>query len=149
MTETGIQLASSQTLETDIIVIATGLKLKLVGGARISMDNVPISVGEKLLWKATILQDVLNMAFVAGYTNASWTLGADATALLVCRLLKSMNIKELTSALPRLGLDNGKDMSFVPILNLSSTYIVRGAKELPRTVDKTPWLPRSNYFADL
>lgn len=147
VTETGIRLASGQTLDADIIVTATGLKLKVAGGARISVDNVPVTIGEKLLWKGVMLQDVPNVATVIGYTNASWTLGADATALLVTRLLKSMKAKGVTSAVPR--REHSEGMKSVPALNLSSTYVVRGAKELPRTGDKAPWMPRSTYFSDL
>lgn len=147
VTETGIRLASGQTLETDIIVTATGLKLKIAGGAHVSVDNVPITISEKYLWKTVMLQDVPNLATVIGYTNASWTLGADATALLVCRLLKSMKGKGLTSAVPR--LDDSAGMKSLPALNLSSTYVVRGAKDLPRTGDRAPWMPRSTYFSDL
>ncbi|KAL9128356.1 MAG: hypothetical protein Q9175_007544 [Cornicularia normoerica] len=147
VTETGIQLASGQTLDADIIVTATGLKLKSAGGAHISVDKNPVTIGEKYLWKGVMLQDVPNMATVIGYTNASWTPGADATALLVTRLLKSMKAKGATSAVPR--LEHMKDMKPVPMLNLSSTYVVRGAKELPRTGNKAPWMPRSTYFSDL
>ena len=124
VTETGIQLASGQTLETDIIVTATGLKLKILGGTRIAVDNVPVTISEKFLWKGVMLQDLPNMAAVIGYTNTSWTLGADATALLVCRLLKTMTTKGVTSAVPRVE----DTMKSVPALNLSSTYVVRGAK---------------------
>ena len=87
------------------------------------------------------------MAAVIGYTNASWTLGADATALLVCRLLKNMTAKGVTSTVPR--VEDTKAMKSVPALNLSSIYVVRGAKELPETGDKAPWLPRSTYISDL
>lgn len=147
VTDTGIRLASGQTLETDIIVTATGLKLKIAGGAHVSVDNVPITISEKYLWKTVMLQDVPNMATVIGYTNASWTLGADATALLLCRLLKSMKGQGMTSAVPR--LDDSAGMKSLPVLNLSSTYIVRGAKDLPKTGDRAPWMPRSTYFSDL
>ena len=147
VTETGIQLASGRTLETDIIVTATGLKLKIAGGAHMSVDNAPVTISEKFLWKSVMLQDLPNMAVVIGFTNTSWTLGADITALLLCRLLKSMKAKGLTSAVPR--LDDSEGMSSVPALNLSSTYIVRGAKDLPMTGDKAPWMPRSTYFSGL
>ncbi|CAF9918479.1 hypothetical protein IMSHALPRED_004317 [Imshaugia aleurites] len=147
VTATGIQLASGRTLDADIIVTATGLKLKIAGGAQMSADNEPVTISEKFLWKGVMLQDLPNTAMVIGYTNASWTLGADATALLVCRLLKTMEAKRVTSAVPRLG--DGEGMEAVPALNLSSTYVVRGAKELPRTGDRAPWMRRSTYFSDL
>lgn len=147
VTQTGIQLASGRTLDADIIVTATGLKLKTGGGAQISVDNVATTMGEKFLWKGCMLQDLPNMATVIGYTNASWTLGADATALLVCRVLKSMKAKGVTSAVPRRA--DSEVMESVPALNLSSTYVVTGARELPKAGDKAPWMPRSTYFSDL
>ena len=145
--ETGIQLASGQTLETDIKVTATGLKLNITGGARISVDNVSLTISEKFLWKGAMLQDPRNLATVIGYTNASWTLGANAMALLVCRLLKTMTAKGTISTVS--WVEDTKAMESASALNLSSTYVVRGAKELPKTGDKAPWLPRTSYFADL
>ena len=147
VTDTGVRLTSGQTLDADIIVTATGLKLKIAGGAQVSVDNAPLAIGDKFLWKSAMLQDLPNMAAVLGYTNASWTLGADATALLVTRLLKSMAARGATSAVPR--LEHAERMKSVPALNLSSTYVVRGAKELPKAGDRAPWMPRSTYFSDL
>ncbi len=145
--ENGIQLASGQILDADVIVTATGLKIKTAGGAQLSVDNVPIKIGEKFLWKGVMLQDTPNMAYVIGYTNISWTLGADATALLVCRLLKYLKDDKITSAIPR--LEHSELLQSLPAMNLSSTYIVKGMKELPRAADNEPWGPRKTYFADL
>lgn len=147
VTETGIQLTSGQTLDADIIVTATGLKIKVAGGALFTVNNTPITIGDKFLWQGVMLQDVPNLATVIGYTNASWTPGADATALLVCRQLKYMKTKGFSSVTPR--LDYPERMKAVPALNITSTYVVRGEKELPKAGDKAPWLPRSSYFADL
>ena len=106
-----------------------------------------VTIREKFLWKGVMLQELPNIATIIGYTNASWTLGADATALLVCRPLKTMTAKGVTSAVPR--VENTKAMKSVPALNLSSTYVVRGAKKLPELGDKAPWLPRSINSSDL
>ena len=147
VTENGIQLASGKTLDADVIVTATGLKVKTAGGAQISVDNTPIKIGEKFLWKGVMLQDLPNMATVIGYTNASWTLGADATALFVVRLLKYLSDNGITAAVPR--LEHPEKMKSTAAMNLSSTYVVKGMKEIPKAGDKAPWLPRSTYFSDL
>ena len=147
VTETGIRLTSGQTLDADIIVTATGLKIKIAGGASISVDRNPIAVGEKFLWKGVLLQDVPNMALMMGSMNSSWTLGADAAALLVCRLLNIMKSKGIGTAVPR--LDDAKGMKSLPMMHFISTYVVKGEKELPRTGDKGPWMRRSSYFSDL
>ena len=146
--ETGISLCAGNFLEADVIVTATGLKLKTGGGALFSVDKEPISIGEKFLWRSMMLQDVPNLAMVIGYANASWTLGADTTALLLCRLVNHMDQKGITSATPKLGKVEQDSLKILPSLNLSSTYVARGADQLPKAGDKAPWLPRSTYFSD-
>ena len=44
------------------------------------------------------LSGVPNMAFAFGYTNQSWTLGADLTCEQVCRLLAHMDRRGYTTA---------------------------------------------------
>ncbi|HYM01944.1 MAG TPA: NAD(P)/FAD-dependent oxidoreductase, partial [Stellaceae bacterium] len=43
-TETGIQLRSGEHLDADIIVTATGLKMKMLGGMQIVVDGAPVQV---------------------------------------------------------------------------------------------------------
>jgi hypothetical protein len=81
-----------------------------------------------------------------GYTNASWTLGADATAQTVCRLLKHMDSHNASSAVPR--VPSGQKIKPTPVLNLNSTYIEKSKGQLPKAGDVGPWQPRANYLAD-
>ena len=90
-TETGIQLSSGAELEADIIVTATGLNLRLFGGAVVERNGVPIELGEKMVYKGMMLSGMPNMAFTIGYTNASWTLKADLVSEFACRLLNFMD----------------------------------------------------------
>ncbi|KAI4160347.1 MAG: hypothetical protein LQ342_005843 [Letrouitia transgressa] len=149
VTEREVKLASGRSLRPDIIVTATGLKLLVGGGAKISIDNAPpIAVSEKFLWRNTMLQDVPNMAMMIGYPDAPWTLGADVNALLVCRLLRTMRQQRFAAAVPHIeSADEG--MKGAPSLHLKSTYVIKGTDALPRTGDKAPWLPRSHYLFDL
>jgi len=146
VTSSGIQTASGKFIDADIIVTATGLKMQLAGGARISSDGVPVDISTKFMWKGVMLQDMPNAAFVIGYTNASWTLGADATAQTVCRLMKHMDSINASSAVPRVPV--GQKIKSTPVLNLNSTYIEKAKGMLPRAGDVAPWLPRANYLAD-
>jgi cation diffusion facilitator CzcD-associated flavoprotein CzcO len=150
MTSDRIVLNSGQELEADIIVTATGLKILIAGGALISVDNEVIKPSTKFLWKGSMLQDLPNAFFFIGYTNASWTLGADASALLICRIMKDMKANGATSAVPRLKQEEEKTMKKMQLLNLSSTYLQEeGAKEqMPMAGDKGPWRPRESYFRD-
>jgi cation diffusion facilitator CzcD-associated flavoprotein CzcO len=146
VTANGIQTEGGKFLDTDIIVTATGLKMQLAGGMNLSVDGKPVNAATKYVWKGVMLQDLPNAAFVIGYTNASWTLGADITAQLVCRLLKHMNANKLSSAVPR--VPEGKNLKPVALLNLSSTYIEKAKGSLPMGGNIAPWKPRANYLVD-
>lgn len=146
MTDNTIVLKSGQELTADILVTATGLKISMAGGSSVSVDGEPVVIGSKFLWKGMMLQDVPNAAFVIGYTNASWTLGADATALSVTRLIKNMRSQGASVATPR--LENSAAMKAQPTLNLNSTYVMKAADKMPKAGTEGPWKPRTNYFRD-
>lgn len=147
VTATGIEMHSGQFLPADLIVTATGLKIQVGGGTSISVDHRRIDITKKFLWKGVMVQDVPNLATVIGYTNASWTLGADATAQLVCRLLKLMRDEGVTAAVPR--CEDAGSMRVMPVLDLNSTYVERGKGDLPRAGSRGPWRPRKAYWRDL
>ncbi|KAH2661370.1 hypothetical protein KXV32_000584 [Aspergillus fumigatus] len=149
VTTSGIELNSGDFLDADIIVTATGLKLQIAGGTSITVDGEKQRVPDKYLWNGVMLQDLPNASFVIGYTNASWTLGADATALFVCRLLKWMEQHHKIAAVPRLNPMLAKQMQPRRLLNLNSTYVTAAEKDLPKAADRGPWQPRDNYLSDL
>lgn len=140
ITETGL------ALEADVIVTATGLKLQLAGGATLSVDNEPISFRSKYMWKGVMLQDVPNLAFIIGHTNASWTLGADSSATFFCRLLKHMGRNNMSSAMPY--ATSPSSLGGGPILNLNSTYIEKAKGYLPQVGSYGPWKRRSHWLKD-
>ncbi len=146
ITATGIETASGKTMETDIIVTATGLKLLLAGGAHISVDGVKIEPRKKFMWKGQMLQDVPNTTFLIGYANASWTLGCDTTCQVACRLMKHMDKNGLTSAVPK--VQDGEVIKRTKFLNLSSTYFEAAKGYLPMGGDRAPWQPRADYLKD-
>ena len=55
------------------------------------MDGQAVPVPDRLTYKSLMLEDVPNLAFTIGYTNASWTLKADLTSEYVCRLINHMD----------------------------------------------------------
>lgn len=146
VTDSGIVTASGKNLEADIIVTATGLKIQMAGGAKISVDGNAISINSKFFWRSVMLQDIPNASVVMGYTNASWTLGSDTTANLLCRLFKYMDKNNLSSVTPRVAA--GSKMADSAFLDFNSTYIEKAKGTLPRAGDRGPWLARSDYFTD-
>jgi monooxygenase len=140
----GIRLASGQVLEADIVVSATGLSLLPVGGVRVSLDGVPVEIGEHAAYRGLMLSGVPNLAYCIGYTNASWTLRADLSSRYVCKLLKHMDEHGYAVATPSAPRDQGR-----PLLDLSSGYVQRALDKFPRQGDRDPWLVRQNYLRDL
>lgn len=149
VTKRGIELTSGDKLDADIIITATGLRLQIAGGAKLSVDGKKIEIGEKYLWNGVMLQDLPNAAFVIGYTNASWTLGADATAQFICRLLKSLESRKLIVATPRLKEKDASSLQDRKLLGLNSTYVSVAGSVLPKAADRGPWQPRDHYMKDI
>lgn len=149
VTDDSIITTGGKILKPDIIITATGLNLQLAGGINLTVDNEPISVPSKFFWKGIMLQDMPNIAFIVGYTNASWTLGADSTALLICRLLKHMEKNKLSSVVPYLSNSELSKIQIKPLFNLKSNYIEVAKDVLPKSAGRQPWHGKRNYFLDI
>lgn len=145
-TPTGLRLKSGRTLDADIIVTATGLRVQLLGGATMSVDGKRVSVPETVAYKGMMYSDVPNMASIFGYTNASWTLKAELIAQYVCRLINHMNAHGYDTCMPRLREGEHGER---PAIDLSSGYIQRAAGVLPKQGERKPWVFYQNYFRDL
>ncbi|KAF9893481.1 hypothetical protein FE257_010793 [Aspergillus nanangensis] len=140
---------SGDKLDADIIITATGLKLQIGGGVSLSVDNQKINVCSKYLWNGVMLQDLPNAAFVIGYTNASWTLGADAIAQCITRILKTLEARGCVAAVPRMRAEETRVFQDRPLLQLKSTYVTAAEHVLPRAADRGPWQPRDHYGKDI
>jgi cyclohexanone monooxygenase len=144
-TDSGVKLTSGDELRADIVVVATGLQLNVLGDVAIRIDGRLCDVGEALAYKGMMLSDVPNLAMTFGYTNASWTLKADLTAAYVCRLLRYMDRHGHSVAVPR------RDATIVPqpFLTFTSGYVQRALAILPKQGSKRPWRVYQNYLLDL
>ena len=144
--ETGIQLASGEHLDADIIVTATGLVLKIMAGLTLVVDGETVDLSKKMAYKGMMYSDVPNLAQAFGYTNASWTLKCDLTSEYVCRLLNHMDRHRNETCTPRLS-----DPSVKPerVLDFTSGYVQRALHTLPSQGSKMPWRLHQNYFKDV
>ena len=149
ITPSTIRLKSGDELHPDIIVTATGLKLRVRGGIDLSVDGEAYSVADHFAWKGAMLEGLPNVVLALGYVDASWTLGADATAQLACRFLHQMELEGVNLIVPRRSVKEKQCMKEVPFLSLSSTYVRQGSSGLPKAGDKSQWLPRSYYWKDI
>ena len=144
-TDTGLQLRSGEKVRADIVITATGLTVKLLGGMQIVVDGAAVDLSKSLTYKGMMLSDVPNLAYALGYTNASWTLKCELTSAYVCRLLNHMAARGYAWCAPR-----RRDASIVeePALGLTSGYIKRASAILPKQGSKRPWRLHQNYALD-
>ncbi|MDB4879823.1 MAG: monooxygenase, flavin-binding family protein, partial [Gemmatimonadetes bacterium] len=144
--DTGIRLESGEHLHADVIVTATGLRMRILDGVTLSVDGRPVALSSTMAYKGAMYSDLPNLASALGYTNASWTLKCDLTAEYVCRLLNHMESHGYGSCTPR-----RRDPSITeePVIDFSSGYVLRALDALPRQGSRAPWKLRQNYVADL
>jgi cation diffusion facilitator CzcD-associated flavoprotein CzcO len=145
-TESGIRLRSGEELSADIIVTATGLVMKVLGGVDLVVDGAPVVPSQTLSYKGMMYSDVPNLASAMGYTNASWTLKCELTAAYVCRLLNHMRRHGYTHCTPR---RRDPSVSEEPLLTFTSGYVQRAIDRMPRQGSKRPWRLYQNYALDL
>ena len=145
-TESGIRLRSGRELLADIVISATGLKLKLLGGIEVVVDGKAVDFAQTMNFKGIMFSDVPNLAAVIGYTNASWTLKADLTCAYVVRLMNYMDRRGYIACTPR---QHDPSVTAEPLIDFSSGYIQRAIGQFPRQGSKKPWRLNQNYVRDL
>jgi cation diffusion facilitator CzcD-associated flavoprotein CzcO len=144
-TPSGIRLGSGRQLEADAVVTATGLRIEVAGGMRLSVDGTPFAPHERFFYKGVMFGGVPNLAVCLGYTNNSWTLRADLSSRFVCAVLNRMAATGAATATPRL---DGDIEEGEPPFELTSGYVQRSRHLLPRQGTRPPWTVRQNYFHD-
>jgi len=145
-TKTGIKLSSGDELQSDIIVTATGLNLRLFGGAAILRNGLPVELTETMAYKGMMLSGMPNMAFTIGYTNASWTLKADLVSEFVCRVLNHMDANGYDTVVPE---HPGDSVEERPLMDFTPGYVLRALDGLPKAGSRSPWRLKQNYLLDL
>jgi monooxygenase len=141
----GLKLQSGRELAADIIVTATGLRMKLFSGLEVVVDGARIELAKTMSYKGMMFSGVPNFAAAFGYTNASWTLKCDLTCQYVCRLLRYMDRHGYRRCMPQ----RDASVAEAPWLDFTSGYVQRALDQLPRQGAKKPWKLYQNYARDL
>lgn len=145
-TEHGIRLQSGKLLEADLIVTATGLNIQMLGGMELSVDGESRPLQEHMVYKGLLIENLPNLAWVFGYTNAPWTLKSDLAGRYLCRLFKHMDSHGQTVATPVSTPGSALDSSIVDALQ--SGYVQRAKDLLPRQGLGHPWQVTMHYGKD-
>ena len=149
-TGTGIQLKSGKTLDTDIIVTATGFHLNVLGEIDFTIGGEPLVFSDTVTYRGRMFTGIPNMAWVFGYFRASWTLRADLVADFVCRLLKHMKATGARRVEVQLRHED-TDMPLLPWIdeeNFNPGYLMRGMHLLPKRGDKPEWQHTQDYWTE-
>ncbi len=144
-TATGVRLASGQELEADIVVTATGLRLQVFGGIALDLDGRPVDISRRVAFRGMMLDGVPNLAFLIGYTNASWTLKVGLVCEHLCRLLSHMDELGADTCVAELPYPN---LPTRPLLDFQAGYVQRSLHELPRQGTHSPWQLPMSYRTD-
>ena len=144
----GIELENGETLEADIVVTATGLKLAVCGKIAVSVDGEPVDFARRWYYKGCMFSNVPNFAVVFGYLNASWTLRADINSDYVCRVLNHMTATDQDIAVPELTPADEARLEEDDIFDFSSGYIQRSKHIMPRNAVDYPWRLNQEYVLD-
>ena len=134
-TEKGILPKSGRELEADIIVTATGLQHPDAGGVKLSVDGDAHELHDQMTYKGVLVENIPNLAWIIGYTNASWTLKSDIAGAYLCRLFRHMDANGYAVATPRDVENCALDIGMFD--QLQSGYVKRGKDTLPRQGSST------------
>ncbi|MCR5976669.1 FAD-dependent oxidoreductase [Gordonia jinghuaiqii] len=143
-TESGILLESGEEIEADIIVTATGLNIKIIGGVDLSVDGQPVSLPDTVVYRGLMLSGVPNFALAIGYTNASWTLKIGLLCQYFCKLLAHMDSHGYDSVTAIAD----PSMPTRPLLDFGAGYVQRALDTLPKQGPKAPWVMSMSYYTD-
>ena len=144
-TEKGIDLASGEHLDADVVITATGFDLSILGDVDFTIDGQPLDFAETVTYRGLMFTGIPNLAYVFGYFRASWTLRADLIGDFVCRLLNHMREKGATTVVPVL---DRPDMPLGPWVdpdNFNPGYLTRSMHLMPKQGDKDPWRLLHDY----
>ncbi|MFY0640639.1 MAG: NAD(P)/FAD-dependent oxidoreductase [Bermanella sp.] len=145
-TEQGIQLKSGKHLDADIIVSATGLNLQVLGGISLSIDNNTLDLSKHMTYKGVLAENIPNIAWIFGYTNAPWTLKADLAASYLCRLFKYMDEHDVHVALANNQTETALNETVMD--EMAAGYVKRAKDVLPRQGENHPWRVLNKYEVD-
>jgi monooxygenase len=140
-----VKLASGEELEADIVVTATGLQLIPLGGVSLEVNGEAVDISETMAYRAMMLSGVPNMVLALGYTNASWTLKIDVTLEYLSRLFAYMDEHGYAEVVAR---NDDPSIKPVPVLDLTSGYVLRALEIFPSQGSRAPWRLRQNYAYD-
>jgi cation diffusion facilitator CzcD-associated flavoprotein CzcO len=149
-TESGIELASGEALDADVVITATGFEVNVLGDVDFTIDGAQLDFADTVTYRGMMFTGVPNMVWVFGYFRNSWTLRVDLICDFVCRLLEHLDVLGKRTVVPVLS-DGDADMERLPWVdpdNFNPGYLMRSMHLLPKQGDHQPWVHAQDYWAE-
>lgn len=149
-TDTGLRMASGETVEADLIVLATGFNLSILGDIDFQVDGRKLNLSDSVTYRGMMFTGVPNLVWVFGYFRASWTLRADLIAQFTCRLLTHMRARGVAQVEVALRPEDRE----MPVLdwmdpaNFNPNYLLRSMHLLPKRGPKAEWQHSQDYWRE-
>lgn len=163
LAETFGESETPEHLEADVVVLATGHKLSLLGDVELLVDGCPQKMGEKMAYQGGLMvSDVPNLFNFSGYFKGTYTLRLEAEVPLVLRILQFMDTRGYARVVPR-WRGGEEDVDPCPQVGLITSaagyadsawqgpnYAKRDAawRRRPSVGKQMPWRGGWNYYED-
>jgi hypothetical protein len=113
---------------------------------QLSVDGEARELHDQMTYKGVLVEDIPNLAWMFGYTNAPWTLKSDIAGEYLCRLFRHMDENGYTVA--RASDVEGCATDDGMLDQLQSGYVQRAKEVMPRQGSKLPWKVLMHYEKD-
>lgn len=143
--ETGVRMNTGELVVADIVVLATGLNIKLFDGIELTVDGAPLSIADSFVYRGSMLSSVPNFAFAIGYTNSSWTLKVDLVCEYFCKLLAAMDASGDSICTPELP---ARQLTAKTLFDFEAGYVRRAKHLMPKQGLSFPWTMTTDYLVD-
>jgi len=143
--ETGVRMNTGVLVVADIVVLATGLNIKLFDGIELTVDGAPLSIADSFVYRGSMLSGVPNFAFAIGYTNSSWTLKIDLVCEYFCKLLAAIDASGDSICTPELP---ARQLTAKTLFDFEAGYVRRAKHLMPKQGLSFPWTMTTDYLID-
>ena len=120
----GVKLKNGKVIDSDIVVMATGGNAQLLGGINIFVNEKKININNTSWYRGMMFSGIPNLFAHAGYINFSWTARCEIVSRRICKTIKYMKKKNLTTCTPKYLGEKSKP-------SIQANYILRAMDQFP------------------
>jgi monooxygenase len=125
----GVKLKNGKVIDSDITVMATGGTTQILGGIDIFVDDEKININDTSWYRGMMFSGMPNLFAHTGYINFSWTARCEIVSKRICKTVKYIKKKKLTSCTP-------KYLGEKTTPSIQANYILRAMDKFPNRTYK-------------